>query len=355
VESPDWQVRCVAVGGLAGARLDDKTLPLLFEGLEDPVLHVRDRAAYVLAHHLRTRPEPIIFTQAAQASTTVKLAVARAIEHHYYPQAANELLIGMLGDPSPDVRRAAVLALPMSEHPEKRKLLIELWRNSPDEKMRTAALWAATYPVGGARADENVLQCWRDLVQHQPELLRDPCLLEAAGDLRLREAAPLAMPLVRDPELCYIAVEALGSIGYREAVPVLLELLEKDESWVMNRAVCEALGSVRAEESGATLARLFEQCHPETDRDSWDRTLFIMAAMIRIGGDEVFEAFVRQLTNKDKRDFALGGLGDMTGASIGGLKMRLYSWEGIQKEWRRWWAENKEKVAERLRAAANEG
>ncbi|HUU69488.1 MAG TPA: HEAT repeat domain-containing protein [Planctomycetota bacterium] len=354
MESPDWQVRCAAVGSLAGARLDDKTLPLLFKGLEDPVLHVRDRAAYALAHHLRTKPEPIIFEQAMQASTAVKLSVARAIEHHHYPQAANDLLISMLSDPSPDIQRAAALALPMSEHPQKRSLLLELWRNSPDEKMRTAALVAATYPVEDTCADENLLHYWRDLVQHQPEMLRTPHVLEAAGNLRLREAAPCILPLVRDPELCYLAVEALGSMRYREAVPVLLELLEKDESWVMNREVCEALGKIRAEESVPALARLFQQSHPQTDRDSWDRTLFIVIAMSEIGGDDVFESFVAHLTNKEKRDFALGGLVGMAGKNIGGLKMRFYSWERIQKEWRRWWAENKEQVAERLRTDAGD-
>jgi len=355
IDSPDWETRSAAVGNLRSGKLNDTNIPLILRALDDTVPQVRDYAAYVLAHHIRNRTAGNLFEHARHASDSAKIAVAAATQGGHFPDAANDFLIELLGSSSPDVQLAAAKALQGSDDARKRKPLMELWRNSPHEALRVAALVSASYPAKDAREDENLRECWRQLSIDQPHLLRDPYVLQAAGGMRVEETGTHILELVSDAELRYLAIESLGKMRYVDAVPVLLALLEKDGSWVLTRQACSALGRIRAEAAAPVLAMTFVESRPETSRDAWDRTMFVALAMIRIGGDDVFEALVSQITNEHKRSISLACLHEMTGTRlIARDNYWLYTWEGMQERWRRWWIENRERVAERLERQSNE-
>jgi len=355
IDSPDWQTRSAAVGNLRAGKLNDTSVPLILRALDDTVPQVRDYAAYVLAHHVRNGTAGNLYEHARHASDSAKIAVAAATQGRHFPDAANDFLLELLGPSSPDVQLAAAKALQNSGDARKREPLVELWRNSADEALQIAALVSASYPAKDAREDEELRECWRQLAIDQPRLLRDPYVLQAAGGMRVEETGTHILELVTEPELRYLAIESLGRMRHADAVPVLLTLLDEDESWVLTRQACEALGRIRSPEAAPVLARMFVESRPETNRDAWDRTMFIALAMIKIGGDEVFEALVSQITNEHKRSLSLACLHEMTGTRlIARDNYWLYTWEGMQERWRRWWSENREKVAERLDARAND-
>ncbi|HUS59312.1 MAG TPA: HEAT repeat domain-containing protein, partial [Planctomycetota bacterium] len=261
----------------------------------------------------------------------------------------------MLSEESAAIRLAAAKALKASKSPDKRPLLLRVWKQDADERVRLAALISAGYPAKDARNDDSLLQAWRELLHGRPDLLRQPAFSRAAGDLRIAQAAVLLLPLTEDPELRYIAIESLGKIRCAEAVGLLLETLARNESWVMNRQVCRSLGQIREPASAPALAQIFRECKPETDRDSWDRMVFVTLAMVKIGGDDIFDAFAAHITDPKKREFALYGLHRMTGAQPVWVEHYwLYTWKGIEQQWRTWWAENKDAVAKRLDQKAKE-
>ena len=94
---------------------------------------------------------------------------------------------------------------------------------------------------------------------------------------------------------------------------------------------------------------MFLESKPDLDRDAWDRVLFITLAMMKIGGDDVFEAFASQLTDDVHRDFALLGLHRMTGTRMVWRENEwMYTWPQMQEMWRTWWRTNGESVAAKL-------
>jgi len=349
MKSPEWQVRYVAVGGLKDYPTDKEAADLLIKALDDPSPRVRDSASDTLAHFIERRSEKVVLEHVRSGSDNARLAAIAALEKSGAPPAATSFLTAMLTSQPAPIRLAAARALRESPDPAKRAPLLAIWSSPADEPLRIAALVSASYPAKDARSDVQVIRCYHDILRDQPDLLNNPKLLQAVGDLRIIEAYPQVLRRVADPELKFLAVDSLGKMRSKEAASVLTDLLLRNESWVMNRHVCRALGRIRPEGTGPLLARCFRECHPEVDRDSWDRTLFVTIAMLKIGGDDVFEAFASHITDDLKRNFALFGLHNMTGTTIIWPENEwLYSWERIQSMWRKWWPKNKQKVAERL-------
>ena len=359
LQSPEWQVRYLAAEQLGDASPNDESIGLLFHALEDPAPRVRQRAADSLVRFLETSGDGILERAAAEPDA-VKLVVLGALNSSQEAGRSArvvqvEPLLAMLGSPSADVRLAAAKFLRPCPHPAKRPPLLSAWSNDPDQRVRTAALVAASHPAKAAREDDELVGTCAKLLDIHPELVRDPDILLTLGYLRIRQAAPRVIELVADPELKYLAVESLGLMRATEAVPLLLDLLEKNESWVMNREVCTALGRIRSEAAVPVLAEIFVNSAPDADRDSWDRTLFAVNAMAKIGGDQVFEAFVSQITSKERRDFALYGLHKMTDVRL--IKREnywMYTWEGIAERWRAWWERNSTIMAAKLAKEAAE-
>jgi len=349
LSSPEWQVRCAAAGRLQNVSVDQDTTPLLFMAMSDPSPRVRSRAGRALAAFLDGPTAAAVCDRARRAPDAVKLEVIQALAEPKTPDAATPFLSEMLADPSPDIRLAAARAFRGSHDAKKLAPLLGAWKREPQEKIRVAALVAACCPADSARKNTELIRCYTEMIEHGSTMLRNPGILRAAGDLRIRAAEPHLLAVISDPELRYVAIESLGEVRSQKAVPALLELLERNDSWVMNRQVCAALGRIRSHEAARRLAGYFVGSKPERDRDSWDRTLFITVAMSKIGGDEVFEAFASQITEKAKRDFALYGLRTMTGTRV--VRRRnywMYTWKGIQILWRKWWKEHKGEVAEKL-------
>jgi len=353
--SPEWQVRYSAATKLQQLSLKADTIDLLFTAMDDPAPRVREQAGRALGALLRESDAAAVCDRARGASDTVKRAVIEALARAQTPEAATPFLTEMLAHPSPDIRLAAARALRRSADTAKVEKLLSVWKHEPDEKIRIAALVSASYPTEPARKNEALLSCYKDIIRRTPAMLRNPQILRAVGDLRVGEAEPHLLNLIDDTELRYIAIEALGMIRSHKAAPALLRLLERDESWVMNRQVCAALGRIRAPRTGRILAEYFVHSKPQHDRDQWDRTLFITTAMAKIGGDEVFEAFASQITDKNRRDFALFGLHTMTGTRVVRRENRwMYTWEGIERLWRKWWQKHKHQVAQKLQKEAEE-
>jgi len=353
--SPEWQVRYAAAADMHLLCADDETAPLLLGALADPAPRVRNQAARSLVLMLDRGDADALFEQAARQPEPVRRALLGALAERAVPDAAVPFLVRMLSSPSTSERRAAAKAFRRAEAPDKVETLLQVWRRDPDLEVRVAALASAAYPTSTAGKNERLIAAYEDMVAATPDLLRRPPLLAAVGDLRIESAQRHLLAMLYDPQLRYLAIESLGKIGSEAAVPHLLKLLEQDESWVMNRQVCQAIGRIRTAEAGEKLAELFLAAEPARDRDSWDRTAFITLAMVRIGGDAVFEAFVSQLTNEKLRDFALYGLYRMTGTYVVHPENRwLYSWPTIQSKWRRWWKQHKDEVAERLNKQAEE-
>ena len=349
LQSPEWQVRRLAVGKLADYRGNDEAAALLLKAMDDPVPRVREGASDALAQLTDGTPNVALLDLASNASDNTKLALIAALDKSGPQQAATPFLTSLLLNQPAAIRLAAAKALHTSADPAKRPPLLAIWTRNEAEELRIAALVSASYPATDARKDPNVIREYREIAGQQPDLMRNPKILAALGDLRIAEAGPRLLQLMADPELKYLAVESLGKMRCTEAVPGLLDLLLKNESWVMNRQVCHAIGRIRPKDAAGTLVRLFLESKPDVDRDSWDRTLFITLAMMKIGGDDVFEAFASQLTSDTHRDFALLGLHRMTGARVVWRENEwLYSWEQIQRFWRVWWTDNKEKVAAKL-------
>jgi len=353
MKSPEWQVRYVAVGGLKDYPASKDAATLLIKALDDPSPRVRDGASDTLAHFIDRKTEKAVLEHVRNGSDHARLAAIAALEKSGAPPAATPFLTAMLvGQPAP-IRLAAARALRASPDPAKRAPLLAIWSSPAAEPLRVAALVSASYPAKDARTDAQVIRCYHDVLRDQPDLLNNPKILQAAGDLRIAEAYPQVLRRVADPELKYVAVDSLGKMRSKEAAAVLTDLLLRNESWVMNRQVCRALGRIRPDGIGPILARCFRECHPESDRDSWDRTLFVTIAMLKIGGDDVFDAFATSITDGLKRNFALFGLHNMTGTTIIWPENQwMYSWEQIQEMWREWWPKNREKVAARLEEQA---
>ena|GEM_PF-2758839 len=353
--SPEWEVRYSAATKLQELSLNKDTIGLLFTAMDDPAPRVRHRAARTLARLLSDSSAAAVCDRASGASDTVKRAVIEGVARAQTPEEATPFLTEMCTDPTRDIRLAAARALRGSTDAAKVEKLLGVWQHETDEEIRTAALVSASYPAESARKDKKLLSCYKDIIRRAPAMLRNPQILRAAGDLRIADAEPHLLELMTDAELRYIAIEGLGKVRSQKAVPALLELLKRDESWVMNRQVCAALGRIRAPEAARALAGYFVESNPQRDRDQWDRTLFITTAMAGIGGKEVFEAFASQITEKNRRDFALYGLHVMTGASVVRRENRwMYTWKGIQRLWREWWREHKDEVAQKLEREAEE-
>ncbi|HUW32092.1 MAG TPA: HEAT repeat domain-containing protein [Planctomycetota bacterium] len=350
LKSPEWQVRYVAVGALKDYPKSKDAAALLIKALDDPSPRVRDGASDTLASFIEHRSEGVVLERVQTGSDHARLAAIAALEKSGAPPAATPFLTAMLTSQPAPIRLAAARALRGSPDPAKRAPLLAIWSSAAaDEQLRIAALVSASYPAKEARSDAQVIRCYHDILRDQPDLLDTPKILQAVGDLRIIEAYPQVLRRTADPELKFLAVRSLGRMRCKEAAPALIDLLLKNESWVMNRQVCGALSRIRPEGAGRILARCFRECHPEADRDSWDRTLFITIAMLNIGGDDVFEAFASNLTDDIKRDLARFGLYHMTGTSIIWSENQWrYSWEQIQTMWREWWPKNKEMVVARL-------
>jgi len=349
LESPEWQVRYGAAADLHLLRADEKTTPLLLGAMGDPAPRVRGMAAQSLRLMLDRGGADAIFAGASQQPERVRKELVSALADRGVPDSAVPFLTQMLGSNSPDERLAAAKVFSGVQTPDKVETLLAAWRRDPEPQVRVAALASAAYPPPSAKKDKQVLEAYEAMIAGSPELLREPPLLAAVGDLRLASATHHLLGMIVDPELRYIAIESLGKIKSEAAAAPLLELLEQNESWVMNRQVCRALECIRTPEVGAKLAELFLQCKPSEDRDSWDRTAFITLAMLKTGGDDVFETFVSQLTNDELRDFALYGIHRMTLASVVHPENRwLYSWPTMQEKWREWWKLHRDEVARRL-------
>ena len=355
LESPEWQVRCAAAGNLKSLPANEDTTALIMKTLDDPAPPVREAGANTLAQVFNDDAAKLVFDRARDASDNTKLAVIAAIRKRGPSPAAAPFLVSMLGTQPAGIRLAATKALHGSGDPAAKAALLDVWARDDDPALRVAALTSASYPAKQARSDPRILQCYREIVQKQPALLNNPKIIRAAGDLRVSEASPRLVKLITHPELKYVAIESLGKMRSKEAVPALLDLLLKNESWVMNRQICLALGRIRPKEAAPVLARYFLESKPKDDKDSWDRTLFITRAMMKIGGDDIFEAFASQITDKDRRDFAIYALVRMTGTTvIWAENYWLYSWPQIERFWREWWQENKERVAAKLEKEAQE-
>ena len=355
LDSPEWGTRYAAAGKLQALPAGSDTIALLCKAMNDPAPRVRRRASQSLVALLDEDEGGRICDKLRGETDTAKLAAIEAMAASRIPDSATPFLTEMLQHPSPEIRLAATRALRASGDPQKVDALLNLWQEQTDENIRVAAIVSASYPVEPARQNAAVIECYDDILANSPQLLRRPGILRAVGDLGIASAEPHLLRMIDDPELCYLSIQALGKIRSEESVPRLLKILEKNESWVMNREVCRALGRIRTQAAARTLAELFVEAEPQRDRDSWDRLVFITAAMTRIGGDGVFEAFASKITDKNFRDFALYGLGTMTGARVVRRENRwLYTWEGIQRLWREWWKEHSGEVAEKLEKEAEE-
>jgi len=355
LDSPECDVRCDAARSLGGLQSNEETTTLLLKALEDPAPSVREGAADSLVQLLSEHAAPAILQKVKAASEPAKLAVIGALARPGAGEQASALLGDMLAEKSNEIRLAAAKALRTSTSPAKRPILLNLWSHDPDENVKAAALVSASYPAVAARKDEALMAAWRSVLADCPELLSQPSFLCAVGDLRIAEASPMLLGMLDSPELKYLAVQSLGKVRSNEAVAALLKILENNESWVMNKQVCQAIGRIRPASAAPVLAKLFVEAKPQTDKDTWDRTVFLTLAMSKIGGDEIFEAFASHITDKNKREFSLFALHRMAGVQpVWVENYWLYTWSGIESEWRKWWAANKQAVAERLAKMADE-
>jgi HEAT repeat protein len=355
LDSPKWGTRYAAAGKLQDLPPGDDAAALLCKAMSDPAPRVRRRASRSLIAFLGRDDGGRILDRLRGETDAAKLVAINAMIEVQTPDSAGPFLAEMLEHPSPEIRLAATRALRTSGDPKKVDALLAMWQDDDNENVRVAAIVSASYPVESARRNPAVIECYRRILANGPQLLRRPGILRAVGDLGIASAEPHLLRMIDDPELRYLSIEALGKIRSEQSVRRLLEILEKNESWVTNREVCRALGRIRARPSARALAKLFVEAEPQRDRDSWDRLVFITIAMAKIGGDEVFEAFASKITDKNFRDFALYGLARMTGARVVWSENRwLYTWKGIERLWRECWKEHSGEVAEKLEKEAEE-
>ena len=118
------------------------------------------------------------------------------------------------------------------------------------------------------------------MVREDVSLSRPTAPIEALGEI----GDPAAVPCLIDeltadsPAARQQAAVALGKIGDERAVEPLIQATTDEAEWVGNRAA-EALGGMGDRRAVQALVRML-------DKDNWNRTSTVIAALGRIGGDE---------------------------------------------------------------------
>jgi HEAT repeat protein len=194
-------------------------------------------------------------------------------------------LVGVLGDPSWRVRRAAADGLARERDDAAAETLVAAIRERHrDPATLNAALHALVKGASDAlpsvapllSADDADLRTYAALAlgliedpRAVPLLVRALCdaddnvrfhAVEALGRIGSREAASAVAELAesRDFAVAFAALDALASIGERSAAPRLLPLLDDP---LLQGAAAEAIGALGGDDAAAPLARLLNEPH----------------------------------------------------------------------------------------------
>lgn len=231
-------------------------IPVLVEGLVDPMRNVREAAASALDRISRHRPQEVEKHLAATAGGAVPEALAGLFESgHLHVRRAALRLLGLVGDGR---------FVPQ---------LIGLF-SDPDVRESTLSALISL----GRTASCSLIQVW-----DQSDSPTRACLAFIMGEARCDGAESLLLEGVKgtDPELRLGAAQALGKLGGARAIHPLAHLLG-DDSEDVRHAACEALTRIGPHHPDMTFSALQSLIQGD---DPGGRMFAVRAAAALSGGE----------------------------------------------------------------------
>ena len=262
LDDPDPSVRAAAVTGLATVPRDEFLVPPVVDRLADPEPGVRSAAVRTLGllniADLPATLDPLV----QDPSVTVRAAIAVALDEH---PGAPITVPGLLADPSPDVRHAAIEAV------------AAVGGLSHGATIATALLGALD------DADSRVRRTAADLLARRDAETEGVVELLKTGSPRAQEAALLALighgAAVREPVIAWAEIQIARASEHRRArvalegrdappppdsaVGFLAHVLERRELDLANGSL-GALAVLGAEDARGVLRRCIRSGDAET-------------------------------------------------------------------------------------------
>ena len=234
----------------------EDAVPLLVEGLGDPMRNVREAAALALVRVGASSEETVIACLSRRAGTSTIQSVAE-----------------LLDSSNPEVRRAAVALAGAVGDAAMAPRLLEL---VAEEELRDEAVSALQHM--GNKAAAVLLDFW-----DRGDPVQKSCIAYLAGEAGCSEGIPLLRRgLASADETVQIAVaRALGKLGAAEAIPQLVQCLNKGNEEVRGAAM-EALCRLGEEQREKTLDALV----PLLEADTADLRMCAVAILGRLDGEE---------------------------------------------------------------------
>jgi len=228
-----FHVLCVIT---VGARVVEQ---YLLGGFEEPA---STTTAALIRRLARANPFVVLpqaFAVLSSAPVERKVTAARQIAHSG-SQLATRDLVGLLEDPSPEVRKEAALALGRTKDEEAVPPLMERLTDI-DVEMRRQAAWALGQ-IGSADATDQLMELLADPYPH----VRSAAAL-ALGQLGGTHAVEALMDLLQtgaEPVEFASAATALGLLGHAPAMRPILERLHRSDQPVFRRQLAVAVGDL---------------------------------------------------------------------------------------------------------------